>query len=216
MYFPLRGSQTTIWLLGSKPKQVSIAVWYSCSGLRDRRHTLECEVADLEALVRALLGRDDGGVADQRIMDTRVGNKVGLELVQINIEGTIETQARGDRANNLSNQTVQMLIVGTRYVQAATADIVDGFVVNKECAVRVLNSAVGGENSVVRLYNRGRDARRRIYGEFELALLAVVGREALKQERTETGSCATTERVENKEALERRAVVYLCEPTDLQ
>jgi len=46
-----------------------------------------------------------------------------------------------------------MLVVGTRNVQVAAADIIDGLVVDKECAVRVLNGTVRGENSVVRLNN---------------------------------------------------------------
>ena len=158
--------------------------------------------------MRALLGRDDGSVADEGIVDTWVRDQVSLELVQINIEGTIETQAGGDRADDLSNQTVQMLIVGTRDVQATTADIVDCFVVDEESAVRVLNGAVGGENGVVRLHNGGRDARSRVNGELELALLAVVGGEALEEQSTETGSGTTTERVEDQETLKRGAVVY--------
>ena len=108
-----------------------------------RELTLEGEVADFEALVRALLGRDDGSVADQRVVDTRVWHKIGLELVQVDIESSIEAQARGDGADDLSYQTVEMLIVGARDIQAATADVVDSFVVNKEGAVGVLNGAVG-------------------------------------------------------------------------
>jgi hypothetical protein len=53
--------------------------------------TLESQVADLEALVRALLGRDDRGVADQRVVDTRVWNQVGLKLIQVDIKSAIET-----------------------------------------------------------------------------------------------------------------------------
>ena len=91
MYFPLRGSQTTIWLLGSKPAHVSVVVRHG-----DLKLTLEGKVADLEALVGALLGRDDGGVADEGVVDTRVGDQVGLELVQVDVEGTIETEGSGD------------------------------------------------------------------------------------------------------------------------
>lgn len=88
-------------------------------------------------------------------MDAGVGHKVGLEFVQINIERTIESQRRGDRADNLGNQAVEVLVVGPRDVQAATADVVDSLVVNKECAVGVLNGAVSRENGVVGLDNGG-------------------------------------------------------------
>jgi len=140
-------------------------------------------------------------------MNTRVWHKVGLELVQINVERAVEAQTGGDGADNLSDQAVQMLVVGTRNVQAATADIVNGFVVNQKCAVGVFDGAVGRENSVVWLDDGGGNARSRVHGEFELALLAVVGREALKEESTESRTSTTTERVEDEETLERRAVV---------
>lgn len=65
---------------------------------------------NLEALMLALGGGNDGGVADERVVNTRVRDQVGLELVQIDIESTIESQGRGDGADNLSNQAVKMLI----------------------------------------------------------------------------------------------------------
>jgi hypothetical protein len=205
MYFPLRGSQTTIWLLGSKPDHhVSLR---STTILKIARLTLEGKVADLEALVRALLGRDDGGVADERVVDTGVGDQVSLELVQVDVESSIEAQARSDGADDLSNETVEMLVVGARNVQATAADVIDSLVVNKERAIRVLNSAVGRQNSIVGLDDGGGDAGSGIHGKFELALLAVVGREALEEEGSEARSCTTAERVEDQETLEGGAVV---------
>lgn len=97
---------------------------------------------DLEALMRTLGGRYDGCVADQRVVDTRVRDQVGLELVQIDVQRTIESQRRGDRADNLSYQAVEMLIIGTGNVKIASADIVHSFVVNQERAVGVLDSTV--------------------------------------------------------------------------
>lgn len=169
--------------------------------------TLEGKVADLEALVRALLGRDNGCVADKRVVNTRVGHEVGLELVQINVEGTVESQGRGDGADDLGDQTVEMLVVGPGNIQAATADVVDRLVVDEECAVGVLDGAVSREDRVVGLDDGGRDARSRVNGELELALLAVIGGEALEEESTETRTCTSAKRVEDQEALERRAVV---------
>jgi hypothetical protein len=68
-----------------------------------------------------------------------------------------------------------VLIVRSRNVQVATADIVDGFIVDEEGAVGVFDGAVGREDGVVRFYDGGGDARGRVDGKFELALLAVVG-----------------------------------------
>jgi hypothetical protein len=140
-------------------------------------------------------------------VDTRVWHQVGLELVQIDVESSVETQTGGDGADNLGNQAVEMLVVGARNVQAAAADIVDGFVVDEEGAVGVLDGAVGREHSVVGLDNGSRDARSGIHGKLELALLAVVRRETLEKERTKARSCTATERVEDEETLEGRAVV---------
>jgi hypothetical protein len=140
-------------------------------------------------------------------MDTRVWHQVGLELVQVDIESTVEAQAGGDGADNLSNQTVEMLIVGARDIQVAAADIVHSLVVDKERAVGVFNGAMSGQNSIVWLDNRGGNTRRRIHGELELALLAVVGREALQKQGTESRTCTTSKRVENEETLKRGAVV---------
>ena len=109
--------------------------------------------------------------------------------------------------HTLSDQTVQVLVVGALNAEVATADVVDGLVVNHEGAVGVLEGCVGGEDGVVGLDNRGGDLRSRVDTELELALLAVVGGETLKEEGTETRTCTTTERVEDKETLERGAVI---------
>jgi hypothetical protein len=163
--------------------------------------TLEGKVADLEAFVGALLGRDDGRIADEGIVDTGIGDQIGLELVQINVERTIESQRGCDGADNLGNQTVEVLVVRPRDIQAATADVVDRLVVDEEGAVRVLDGAVSREDGVVGLNDRCGDARSRVNGELELALLAVVGGEALEEESAKTRTCATTEGVEDEETL---------------
>jgi hypothetical protein len=54
------------------------------------------DVLDGVGFVRGFVGRDDRRVGHQREVDTGVGNKVGLEFVQINVEGAIETQRSGD------------------------------------------------------------------------------------------------------------------------
>lgn len=163
----------------------------------------------LEALVRALGGGNDGRVADQGIVNTRVGNQVGLELVQIDIESTVETQGGGDGADDLGDQAVEVLVAWSGNVQVATANVVDSLVIDEESAVRVLDRAVGRQNGVVGLNNGGRDTRGRVDGELQFALLAVVGGQALQQEGTETRAGTTTKGVEDQEALQTAAVVCL-------
>ena len=109
--------------------------------------------------------------------------------------------------HTLSDETVQVLVVGALNAEVPAADVVDGLVVNHEGAVRVLQSGVGCEDGVVRLNNGGGNLRRRVDTELELALLAVVDGQTLHQKGTETGTCSTTEGVENKETLQTGAVV---------
>lgn len=151
--------------------------------------------------MRALLSRHNGCVADERIVDAGIRYEIGLELVQIDVQSTIEAQAGRDGADDLSDQTIEVLIVWTRDVQVATADVVYGFVVYKESAVGVLNGAVGRENSVVRLHDGIGDTRSRVDGKLELALLAVVRGKTFKQQSAETRTCTTSEGMEDQETL---------------
>lgn len=51
---------------------------------------------DRVGLVGSLGGRDNRGVGDQREVDSGVGDQVGLELVQVDVEGTVESERGGD------------------------------------------------------------------------------------------------------------------------
>lgn len=204
MYLPFRGSQTTIWLLGSKPRVCQYV--YSRASLC--KLTLEGEVVDLEALVGALGGRNDGGVANERVVNSGVGDQVGLELVEINVEGTVESQRRGDGADDLGDQAVEVLVRRSGNIEVSAANVVDGLVVDEEGAVGVLNGAVSRQNGVVGLNDGSGNTRSRVDGELELRLLAVLGRQTLEEERAETGTGTTAKRVEDQEALEGVAVVF--------
>jgi hypothetical protein len=65
----------------------------------------------------------------------------------------------------------------------------------------VLKGGVGSKDRVVGLDDRGRERRSGVNRELELRLLAVVARELLEEESTETGTRSTTEGVEDEEAL---------------
>lgn len=172
---------------------------------------LEARVGNLgngELLVVRLLGRDDRGVGDEREVDTGVGHKVGLELGKVDVEGAVETEGRGDARDNLGNETVQVGVGRALNVEVPPANVVDGLVVNHESAVRVFEGGVGGEDRVVGLDDGGRDLRGRVDRELELGLLAIVHRQTLEQEGTETGTSTTTERVEDKEACDLEAMQW--------
>lgn len=158
-------------------------------------------------------------------MDSWVRNQVGLELVEIDVQGTIETEGGGDRRDNygmvslarlyqdagseftLSNETIQVLIVGSLDTEVASADVIDSLVVDHETAVGMLKGGVSGQDGVVWLDNRSCNLRSWVDTKLKLALLAIVNRETLHQKSTEARSCTTTEGVEDKETLQATAVV---------
>jgi len=171
---------------------------------------LEAGVGDLgdgELLVVGLLGRDDWGVSGEREVDTWVGDQVSLELGEIDIESTIESEGGGDGGNDLADETVQVGVSWSLNVEVATADVVDGLVVDHEGTVGVLQGGVGGEDGVVGLDDGGGDLWGWVNSKFELGFLAVVNGEALHQEGGETGTGTATEGVEDKETLETSALI---------
>ena len=72
---------------------------------------------------------------------------------------------------------------------------------------------MGSKNGVVGLNDGVGHRRRGVYGELELGLLAIVCRETLEDEGTETGTSSTTEGVEDEEAL--KAIAVIREAADL-
>ena len=140
-------------------------------------------------------------------MDTGVGHQVGLELSNINVEGTIETEGSGQGGDDLGDEAVQVGVGGALNVEVAAADIVDGLVVEHDGDIGVLKEGVGGEHGVVGLNDGGGDLGGGVDGETELGLLAVVDREALEEEGTETGTGTTTDGVEDEETLETSALI---------
>ena len=119
---------------------------------------LEAGIGDLshrQLLMVGLLSRDDWSIGDKREVDTWVGHQVGLELRQIHVQGTIKPQGGSDGADDLANQSVQVGVGWTLDVQVATADVIDGLVVNHEGTVGVLKRSMGCKDGVVRLNNSG-------------------------------------------------------------
>ena len=100
--------------------------------------------------------------------------------------------------------TIQVGVGWALNVEVATADVVDGLVVDHEGTVGVLQGGVGGQDRVVWLDDGGGDLWGGVDGELQLGLLAVVNGETLHQEGSETGTGTTTEGVEDQETLKNR------------
>ena len=140
-------------------------------------------------------------------MNPRVRHQVGLELVQIHVERAVEAQRGRDGGDDLTDEPIQVAVSRPFDVQVALANVVNGLVVDHEGAIGMLQRRVGGENRVVRLHDGGGDLRRRIDGEFQLGFLTVIHGETFHEQGSEAGSGATTERVEDEEALESGTLV---------
>ena len=114
------------------------------------RTTTNCrrDIAHRELLVVRLLGRDDRGVGRKHQVDTRVGHQVGLELSDVDVQGTIETQRGSQRGRDLLNDAVQVGVGRALDVEATAAHVVDGLVVQAEGHISVLQQ-VGGKGVIV-------------------------------------------------------------------
>ena len=153
------------------------------------------------------LGRDNWGVGGKHKVDTWVWHQVGLELSDIDVKGTIESEGGGQGGDDLRDESVQVGVGGSLNVEVSAADIVDGLVVEHDGDIGVLEKGVGGQDRVVWLNNGGGDLRGWVDGETELGLLAVIDGESLEEERSKTGSSATTDGVEHEESLETSALI---------
>jgi len=140
-------------------------------------------------------------------MDSGVWDEVGLELSDIDVEGTIESEGGSKGGDNLRDESVEVGVSGSLNVEGSSTDIVDGFVVKHDSDIGVLKKRMGGQDGVVWLNNSGGDLWGWVDGETELGLLTVIDGESLKEERTKTGSGTTTDGVEDEETLETSALI---------
>lgn len=107
----------------------------------------------------------------------------------------------------MSDQAVQVLIVGALKTKVSSADVVDSLVIDHEGTVGVLKGGVSGKDRVVWLDNGCGGLWCWVDTELQLDLLAEVDGETLHEESTESGTSSSTERVEDQETLETRAVI---------
>jgi len=210
----LDGGDSGVDILGDDITSVHEAAGHvlSVSGVTLGHHGggLEGRVGDLghgELLVVGLLGGDDGSVRGKHEMDSGVGDEVSLELGDIDVEGTVESERGSEGGDNLGNESVQVGVGGSLDIEVSSADIVDGLVVEHDGDIGVLKEGVSGEDGVVRLNDGGGDLGGGVDGESELGFLTVIDGESLEEERSETGSGTSTDGVEDEETLETSALI---------
>jgi hypothetical protein len=139
-----------------------------------RLEAREGHLCDGVLFMGSLLRREKRRVCSEGEMDTREGNQVRLELVQIDVEGAVEAERSSNRRDDLSNKPVKVGEAGLGNTKLLLADVVDSFVVDHEGAVGVLESGMGSKDRVVRLNDGARELGSRIYAELKLGLLSVI------------------------------------------
>jgi len=140
-------------------------------------------------------------------VDSGVRHQVGLELGDVHVQGTVETEGGGQGRDDLGDQSVEVGVGRSLDVQVASANVLDGFVVQDDCDISVFQEGVGGEHAVVGLDHSSGDLRGRLDGEAELRLFAVIDAESLQQKRAQAGASASSHGVEDKETLETSALI---------
>ena len=123
------------------------------------------ELGNRMGLVEGILGAVDGRIRGQQKVDPGVRNQIDLELVNIDVQGTLEAERGGQGGDYLGNEPVKVVVGGALDTEGVSADIVDGFIVQHEGNVSVLQKSVSGKDTVVGLDNTGRKIGGRVDAE---------------------------------------------------
>jgi hypothetical protein len=120
MYFPCLGSHLTIWLLLSKQaiviSETELDSWKATCQRRERSEAL------------TFVGRDDGCVGSKREMDSGERNQIGLELVQVDVQRSIESERGSNGRNNLSNESVKVGEGRRGDAEVSSTNVVDAII----------------------------------------------------------------------------------------
>ena len=134
-------------------------------------------------------------------MNTRVGDEVGLEFGDIDVQSTVESEGSSEGRNDLSDKSVKVGVGGSFDIELSSADIVDGFVIEHNSDISVFKEGVSGKDGVVGLNDGVGDLRGGVEGESELGFLAVIDGKSFEKEGSESRSSSTSDGVENEESL---------------
>ena len=155
----------------------------------------------------SFLGGDNWGVRRQHEMNSWVWHQVGLELSNINVQSTIESEGGSEGGDDLGNESVQVGVGWSLDIEVSSADIVNGLVIKDNGNISVLQKGVSGEHGVVWLDNGSRDLWGWVDGETELGFLTVINGKSLEEKGSESGTGSSTDGVEDEETLETSALI---------
>jgi hypothetical protein len=103
------------------------------------------KIRNWHELVISSLGVDDGVGGGKEEVDAMIGQQVGLELGQINFEGSVEPHRDGDGGDHLGDQSVEVTEGGPFDGQIPPTDVIYGFVVHHR-QINMFQQAVGGQH----------------------------------------------------------------------
>jgi len=113
-------------------------------------------------------------------VDAWVGHQVGLELGDVDVKGTIESERSRQRRHNLGSQAVEISVSRALNVKVAAAYVVKGLVIETESAISVLKKGMCGQHVIVRLDHSSCYLRCRRDSERQLGLSSVIDGKALQ------------------------------------
>ena len=76
-------------------------------------------------------------------MDSWVWHQVGLELGNIDVKGTIESEGGSQGGDNLGNESVQVGVGWSLDIKVSSADIIHSLVINHNGDISMLKKRVG-------------------------------------------------------------------------
>ena len=86
-------------------------------------------------------------------MDSWIWHQVSLELSDINVECTIESEGSSQGGDSLGNESVQVGVGWSFNVQISSADIIDGFVIKNYFFVKIDQNDKGDLQLMFIIYN---------------------------------------------------------------
>lgn len=84
---------------------------------------------DSQLFVVGFFGWNDWGIRRKHEMDSWIWHQIGLELSNVDVECSVESQRSSQRRDDLSNESVQIGVSWSLDVQVSSANVVNGFVV---------------------------------------------------------------------------------------
>merc|ERR1712195_363302 len=179
----------------------------SVSGVGSAHHVLGIEhllgeLGDGKSSVLLGASGGEGGESSHEEVESGEGDQVNGELSEIGVELSGESEAASDTGEGGRDEMVKITVGGGGELEGSEADIVEGFVINADDLIGVLDELMDGEGGVVGLNDGIGHLGGRHDGEGAHHAVGVLLTDLGDQECPHTGTGTTTERVGDLETLE--------------